>query len=245
MDNKTGFMPAGKIQWLLQSKAGIARSTTIFQPANLLTQAEQAVYANLKADKRRHDWLLGRYTAKQLIQQVAAQRTGQTIPLNTFSILGRPDGSPEVVWDDPPDNFACTISISHSADMAFCALVERANWPLGADVERIDRRIMGFIGAYLTAAERELIEQTVERLRPLHTTAIWSAKEAVLKALRVGLKQDTRTLSCLIAAVTTAPNDWTSFVVQWEEEPEERPLTGWWRMEGDFILAMAVQTEIV
>jgi 4'-phosphopantetheinyl transferase len=204
--------------------------------------AEQAIYANLKTEKRRHDWLLGRYTAKQLIQQVAHQQTGQTIPLGAFSILGRDDGSPAVVWDEPLLRFDCTISISHSAGRAFCALVERNDLPLGADVERIDARVLGFIGDYLTTAERELLAQTPEAGRPLHATAIWSAKEAVLKALRVGLKQDTRSLSCLIQPVVVPPDDWELFTTRWENWTLEQPsplLSGWWRVDDGFVLALA------
>jgi len=217
-------------------------STATLPPANLLSQAEQAIYTTLKADKRRSDWLLGRYTAKHLIQQVAEQRAGQTIPLTAFSILGRADGSPEVVWDTPAHGFDCTISISHSADKALCALVERNGWPLGADIEQISPHIMGFIGDYLTATERALIRQTAEALRPLHTTAIWSAKEAALKAMRIGLKQDTRSLSCLIGPIESPPDDWTPFTIQWEDLPLERPappLTGWWQVHDGFILALA------
>lgn len=242
MTNRLKFINENNIYWLLKwgssLGAGIVNSSGEFLSAN-----EQEVYGSLKFDKRRRDWLLGRYTAKHLIQQVVREKIGRLLPLTSFSVLGRPDGSPEVIWENPPDNFACTISISHSADMAFCTLVERADWPLGADIERVEGRIMGFITPYLTAAERDLIAQTAEGLRPLHTTAIWSAKEAVLKALRVGLKQDTRTLSCLVSPVAAPPDDWTRFMIQWEAGVEERPLSGWWRVQDDFILAVAVQME--
>lgn len=242
MNNRIEYDKNSNVHWLVE------RLTALLLPFgaladNLLSEDEQGIFYTLRTDKRRRDWLLGRYTAKHLVQQVVQQRTGQTIPLTSFSILGRPDGSPEVIWENQPDNFTCTISISHSADRAFCALVERADWPLGADVERVDGQIMGFIGRYLTAAERDLIAQTAEGLRPLYATAIWSAKEAVLKALRVGLKQDTRTLSCLISPVTAPPDEWTPFAIRWEGEGEERPLTGWWRVQDDFILAVAVQME--
>jgi len=237
-DNEARFLPAGEVYWLIQSRTTVLASSS----ANLLSQAEQAIFATLKTEKRRHDWLLGRHTAKHLIQQVAQQRTGQTTPLTTFSILGRADGSPEVIWNEPSVGFDCTISISHSADTALCALLERADWPLGADIERIDPRIMGFIGDYLTAAERDLISQLSEALRPLHTTAIWSAKEAVLKALRVGLKQDTRTLSCLISPVAIPPDDWLPFKIQWEASTVEwpTPLSGWWRVQDGFVLTLAL-----
>lgn len=233
------FLSENNLYWSLHTSSAVSAIHPSL--SNLLSETENDTYTNLRTDKRRQDWLLGRYTAKHLIQQVIREKTGQLLPLTSFSILGRPDGSPEVIWENPPDNFACTISISHSADMAFCALVERADWPLGADVERVDERIMEFIEAYLTAAENELLEQTAEGLRPLHTTAIWSAKEAVLKALRVGLRQDTRTLSCLIQPVTAPPDDWTPFAIQWEVGVEERPLTGWWRVFDDFALTFVTQ----
>jgi 4'-phosphopantetheinyl transferase len=242
-NNQVQFLEKGGVYWLQSSVATSLHAEYSWAQGSLLSDQETTLVASFKAEKRRRDWLLGRYTAKHLVQQVVREKTGQLPPLTSFSVLGRPDGSPEVVWKEQPDNFACTISISHSADVAFCALIERADWPLGADVERVDRRIMSFINDYLTAAEHELIEQTVEGWRPLHSTAIWSAKEAALKALRVGLRQDTRTLSCLVAPVAAPPDDWTPFIIQWEAGVKERPLTGWWRIEDNFILAMAVQTK--
>ncbi|MCB8986887.1 MAG: 4-phosphopantetheinyl transferase family protein [Ardenticatenaceae bacterium] len=43
--------------------------------------------------------------------------------------------------------------------------------------------------------------------------AVWSAKEAVLKALHLGLTVDTRCVECLIAPVAERPSTWTPFTI--------------------------------
>jgi 4'-phosphopantetheinyl transferase len=107
----------------------------------------------------------------------------------------------------------------------------------------IQPRITDFAGDYFTAAEQVLVERCAEAWRPALVTAIWSAKEAVLKALRAGLRQDTRSVSCLIEPIDFSPDDWTPFVIQWDERSLEQPLpqlTGWWQVQNDFVLALAL-----
>lgn len=55
----------------------------------LLTPAEQAVFEGLKSDKRRRDWLLGRWTGKRLVQALAEGYfcIGHGVPLDAVEIL--------------------------------------------------------------------------------------------------------------------------------------------------------------
>jgi 4'-phosphopantetheinyl transferase len=233
------------IYWLVQTITSPLLLHQKLPPSDLLSKDEKNIFNMLKTEKRRHDWLLGRWTAKHLVQQVAQEKLGRAIPLTGFSILARPDGSPQVIWEQPQPapGFDCTISISHSAGVSFCALVEEADWPLGADVELIQPRITGFASDYFTADEQALVERCAEAWRPTLVTAIWSAKEAVLKALRVGLKQDTRSVSCLVEPIESSPGDWTPFAIQWENSLLKRtapPLTGRWQIQEGFVLTLAV-----
>ena len=78
------------------------------------------------------------------------------------------------------------------------------------------------------------------------TTAIWSGKEAVLKALREGLRIDTRRITCQFAAFTAPPQDWTPFTVIVDEGLAAQfpgAWSGWWRVAGRFVLTMALLQE--
>ncbi len=236
------------IRWLVESAESTATRQALEQPSVFLSAAEEAVYETLKSKKRRRDWLLGRWTAKRLLRELAADWAGRDVPLSSIRIAARPDGSPGVRWDVPDGSLPeVSLSISHSHSHAFCAVVAAAGFPLGADIEVIEPRPPGFAADYFTAAERALVERAGDAFRPALETAIWSAKEAAFKAIRSGLTVDTRNVSCLIRDATT-PDDWTPFDVVWELVAPGLPaLGGWWRVwqEPDgqsFVMTLAAET---
>ena len=102
-----------------------------------------------------------------------------------------------------------------------------------------------FFTAAEVAAVRAVREQDVAPADIL-TTAIWSGKEAVLKALREGLRIDTRRITCQFAAFTAPPQDWTPFTVIVDEGLAAQfpgAWSGWWRVAGRFVLTMALLQE--
>jgi hypothetical protein len=64
-------------------------------------------------------------------------------------------------------------------------------------MEWVEARPAGFAEAYFTEAELEWVAQAGVEQDWL-VTAIWSAKEAALKAMRLGLTVDSRAVSCLV-----------------------------------------------
>jgi 4'-phosphopantetheinyl transferase len=78
------------------------------------------------------------------------------------------------------------------------------------------------------------------------TTAIWSGKEAVLKALREGLRIDTRRITCRFDEFVAPPQEWTPFAVIVDEGLAAQfpgVWSGWWRVEDRFALTMALLQE--
>ncbi len=244
------------IHWLTQSAAAHPDLVQgLSSPAGLLTPAEEARFEALKTDKRRRDWLLGRWTAKQLLQTVLAAKIGQPPSFQTITIYNQLNGAPVARYQHPfdeppplplPDRF--TLSISHAGDHAFCALVEQPNWPLGADIEQIMPRAAVFVSDYFTPAEQALLAQSPSEQYHMLVTAMWSAKEAALKALQLGLTVDTRAVSCLIAPVSAPPQTWTPFVIDLNGEllagklPASlagRRLDGWWQTIPGYVLTLA------
>lgn len=236
--------------------------------ADWLHPREQARLDTLKTEKRRQDWLLGRWTAKQLIGEVVAQKTGERPLPNSIEVSNSAMGDPIVNYKlrmvngkspicnlqsfdklrTPSSIFnlqsLLTLSISHAHAHAFCALVEKPEWPLGADMERIEPRAPEFVTDYFTKEEQALVDRASAEMRDVAVTAVWSAKEAVLKALHLGLTVDTRAVACLLAVGEERPLTWTPFTIHCDNTrlPQAAPpLTGWWRIYEDFVLTLVVR----
>jgi 4'-phosphopantetheinyl transferase len=230
------------IHWLTQTAAAHPDLAVGVPPPGVLSDRETAVFDALKTDKRRRDWLLGRWTAKHLVQQAVRECSGQTMPLDGISVLAGSDGAPQVHMRRLPlGSCPVSLSISHSNGTAFCAAVTRPGWPIGADIERIEPRRAEFVAQYFTAAEQALIETITPALRPTWTTAVWSAKEAALKAIHQGLKVDARSVSCLLPAQPEPPRDWVPFTIEWDKQRVQLapPLDGWWRVDNGYVLTAA------
>ena len=93
---------------------------------------------------------------------------------------------------------------------------------------------------------REVREREVARADIL-TTAIWSGKEAVLKALREGLRIDTRRITCRFDGFASPPQEWTPFTVVVDDGLAAQfsgAWSGWWRVKDRFVLTMALLEEM-
>jgi 4'-phosphopantetheinyl transferase len=230
--------------WLLQSTSDHPDLARGIAPQGLLSDSEQARLAVLKIDKRRRDWLLGRWTAKRLIQSYVERQTGLRLPLAALTIDTDPDGAPRLIADSPyhllPAIANLQLSISHSGDRALCALLEGAH--IGVDIERIEPRDWQFVEDYFTADEILRVRLAPVEQCEAATTAIWSAKESALKALRLGLSVDTRSVACAIAQPDPT-RDWGHVAYAFDGrmlELDTAPaLTGWWRVADGYVLTVA------
>jgi 4'-phosphopantetheinyl transferase len=153
-----------------------------------LTASETAALGGLRLDKRRTDWLLGRWAAKLAVRSAV----GHELPL--LEILADADGRPRVHAGEGADpTLAASLSISHSAGTGFGAAVV-GNRRIGCDVEAIEPRSEAFVADYFTTAERDAVAAIAEAERALVANLVWSAKESALKALGEGLRLDTRSV---------------------------------------------------
>jgi 4'-phosphopantetheinyl transferase len=231
---------------LLQTLAAHPALAEGVAPPGLLHPSEQAQLDAFRVVKRRRDWLLGRWTAKHLIQQYLFATTATHHSLPAILILPASDGAPYASLLTTPVSEPASrlsLSISHSADRSFCALTDEPGATVGADIERIEPREPGFVEQFFTPAEIAAVRAAPPDQRDMLITAIWSAKEAVLKALRVGLRADTRHLTCTMANVSALEGSWNPFLVEFNTpgfasfQPSQ--LTCWWQTMSDFILTLA------
>jgi 4'-phosphopantetheinyl transferase len=143
-----------------------------------------------------------------------------------------PDGAPRLrdypVW---------SLSISHSQGKALAALLKGG--VVGADLERVEGRAAVFVEDYFTEAERAAVGMVPAGERDGWITGIWSAKEAALKALRIGLGVDTRAVSCV---GTRLDGEWSPVDIRVDAGRlgEEARLREWWRLEGGYVLSVAI-----
>jgi 4'-phosphopantetheinyl transferase len=75
-------------------------------------------------------------------------------------------------------------------------------------------------------------------------TTIWSGKEAALKAIRQGLRVDTRDIYCQVKADDTLPQEWTALHLNWQRQEDKQQLpslSGWWKVDGQYVLTLAAQ----
>ncbi len=169
-------------------------------PRDLLSADELLVLAGLVVPKRRAEWLGGRMLAKALCRAHLARR-GWSLAKSDFSILRARDGSPKVFARDGAE-LPITVSLSHSHGRAVAAVCDGAGAPLGIDLELCEPRARAFVEDFFTSREVVWVDEAEEGARA--ATEIWSLKESALKALRVGLGADTRSVEARPRAVVRA-----------------------------------------
>jgi len=220
-----------EVRWLEQSLADVRA------PLDWLSAAEVARLNVMRVPKRRDDWRLGRWTAKQAVAAYL------DLPSDAWALAGieiRPadSGAPEVFLHDGPA--AVSISLTHRDGIAACALAP-AGIAVGCDLELVEPRGEAFIADYFTAREQELIARTPQPERFRVVALLWSAKESTLKVLRTGLRLDTRDVEVTLAdelPKSSPENLWRPL----RSLAYEQEYSGWWQIGGDLIRTLMSST---
>jgi 4'-phosphopantetheinyl transferase len=238
------------IHWTLLSDLSAGSAAP---PPAWLGPAERRRAQGLLVEKRRADWLLGRLAAKRLVARILAEVVRMDLPLDAFDIVTEPSGAPVVRLADG-GTLPVGVSISHSEGTAFCAAWSDAGGILsvGADLERIAPRPEGFVRDFFRPAEAAAWEALPAGSgRDLFASAVWSAKEAVLKALRLGLSVDTRSVEILLSEEEASGagglprpdgGGWKGFAACCSPglPGGEVPIAGFWREKDGFVMTVAV-----
>ncbi len=212
--------PAIDVYWLECSREELPATN------RWLSEEELRTGQALRVPKRRDDWRLGRWTAKQA---VAAYLGLKSDPASLAAIEIRPalSGAPEAILRQHPA--PVSISISHSDSLAACAITGHGGL-IGCDLEQIEPHSEAFIADYFVESEQALLARSPATDRPWLATLLWSAKESALKALHEGLRLDTR-------SVEAQPRfgdglEWRPVTVVAEGG---RRFEGWWRRDGSMV----------
>lgn len=259
------------IHWLIQSTLDHPALAAGAPPAGLLSAPELTRWAQLRGAKRQQEWLLGRWTAKQLVCAYLAQSGRPQPALDKLIIENDPQGAPYVVGDgnlmldqgsDPVRRrLPLRLSISHSHGYACCALLPLTqpatlhppssipNQPssIGVDLELIQPWDPAFVQDFFTPDEKTLMMAAPHAVQDLLATAIWSAKEAVCKALGMALRLDGGQIACLPQLPDpNSPAEWLEcWVTPNPALPQaESAIRAWWRLHEGFVLTLAILQEI-
>lgn len=136
-------------------------------PGTALSEPEAARYAAFRIEKRRKEWLAGRLAAKSLLTSGGGNPADFEISMDK---LGRPCCG------------GALVSITHSNGWAAAAAKPGSSF-LGLDLEKIEERHRAWYADYFHPQELPLRD-------PSEATRLWTIKEALLKALGLGLMAD-------------------------------------------------------
>ncbi len=146
--------------------------------------------------------------------------------LQNIEVIPADSGAPMAFVEREPANAA--ISISHRDHVAICA-VGAAGIALGCDLEVVEPRTTAFIRDYFTTEEQAFIFSQKDEERSFAAALLWSAKESALKALSIGLRADTRSLSVCVTQAADQERNWSPLIVHLRDAGD---LDGWWQRSG-------------
>jgi 4'-phosphopantetheinyl transferase len=217
------------MKWLAHGEHEVPAGTQWLSPR------ERTALAGIRYTKRYTEFLTRRFTAKRALATLL-QRDPSPAALAAIEIGNHPGGAPYVALDGLPAPIE--VSISDRAGWAVC-LVGRPGsglGPLGVDLEIVEARSDAFVDDFFTAAERDFVRAApAGEARDEAANLIWSAKEAALKVLKVGLRADTREVEVEIDRGRRV-DGWAALRVTVRGGAA---LPGWWRRDGVFLLTVA------
>jgi 4'-phosphopantetheinyl transferase len=206
-------------------------------PDDFLSVEEKKRLSELRFQKRRLDWLRGRWTAKKLLLQADPACGG--LPIQAIQVANEPEGAPYLLIEGSR-RYPWTLSISHCGPYALCALAENR---MGCDLEHIERRPDIFVEDFFTRTEVQRVRDSPQgELRSILVNLVWSMKEAVLKSIGKGLRLDTRMVEVdpphdLSLEEALEPG-WKP--VQVLSPAISQPIAAWWQLKNDYVLTLAV-----
>lgn len=99
-----------------------------------------------------------------------------------------------------------SFNLAHSEELALMAIVE--DRLVGVDIERINANadVVALSAVACTPRERKALQALPERMRPAAFYEIWTRKEALLKAIGVGLAHPPNELDVTVVRVPEWPS---------------------------------------
>ncbi|MHC1783771.1 MAG: 4'-phosphopantetheinyl transferase superfamily protein [Anaerolineaceae bacterium] len=191
---------------------------------------EREEFRKFAVPKRGMEWLFSRWMVKKL----AAEAIGET-DLRLLRIRKETGGVPYVEF---AGRRAGWLSLSHSHLGVLAAFSLEDDCRFGADLEHLEPRSPGLLNDFFTPAEGAWVASLPEHEQTLAANLVWSAKEAYLKAIGIGLQIDTRNVDIQNCQLDEN-NGWQSlgFCVNSVADPSWRLF---YRCKEDYILTLCL-----
>lgn len=220
------------IYWFEQTVADVPHAN------DWLSARERDRLSSLRFLKRRADWRLGRWTAKNAL---AAYLPYPSERFQDIEIWPNSSGAPAVFIANRRS--ALEISLSHRAGRGACALAT-SQMAIGCDLELVEPRSSNFIDDYFVPEERQMLAKVETDNRDCLVALLWSAKESALKALQAGLRMDTCCLTVkLNPSLETLSETPVPGIPKWRpleiRYANECTLHGWWQHNSVFVRTVA------
>ena len=205
-----------------------------------LSAVELAYTARMRFTKRRSEWRLARWTAKQaLARTLGVEATVAGLRRIEVRALLEPDvrGAPYVVVDGEPATTA--VSLTDRAGWAACVVAPHG--PIGCDLELDEPRSDAFVRDYLTETEQRVVaDPPLGLTRDAAANLLWSAKESALKVLRTGLRRDTRSVE---VALHEGEGEGGWRVLEVRDLTSGDCFPGWWHQFSRFLFTVTASYE--
>ena len=206
--------------WLTRSLADVPAAD------DWLSARERAALADLRAERRRADWRLGRWAAKAALAARSGASTGE------LEIVASDDGAPEAYVCG--ERAGAALSLSHRNGRAL-AVVADVDTAIGCDLEAVEPRSGAFMRTWLAPAERASVLAVGGGEGARLANLLWTAKEAAAKARREGLRLDVREATVSLEWEPSSQGEWRPLGVHWDREGVS--VRGWWREESSWVFA--------
>ena len=192
-------------------------------------------FRQMRFPKRRIEWLSGRLAAKKLI--VTCVPDMENVPFAQITIANSAAGAPYARTADKI--LPIQLSISHREGWAAAAVSLNTGISQGIDLEWVEDHPVSFYEDFFTADEVRALGEYAAKQRAWVGSLMWSAKEAVLKALGQGLRMDTRAVEVLRIAESKG-DGWGEIELR-VANMENENWFGFWRNQGQHVLTLAVR----
>jgi phosphopantetheinyl transferase len=199
-----------------------------------LSLAEQNRYHQFRFPKRQNEWLLGRWAAKNLLRNLL---TGSdTFQFRDLSIQNEDSGAPFAMWND--QRLEGSLSISHRGEQAVSAFCYDPDISIGIDLEEMEAKSRGFVEDYFTKPEAGMVFALSIEKQALAASLLWSGREAIVKALQIGLRIDTRQMAFNLPSLATNV-DWQPIEIL-QCPAEGKNLKLFWRKLNHDLITLAI-----
>lgn len=209
----------------------------------ILNPTERKHWGFMRAvEKRRREWLMGRWAAKEAVRRLLEQYADLQLSPADIEIVPDPFGCPQIRSAAIPVTIDPAISIAHSHGTAVALAVLGPGQLVGIDLEHLNQGRENFQSVAFSPDERSLLAALASERRDEWALRMWCAKEAVGKALGRGLSAGLLSfhISNMITAAGIVELELRDHALEQFPHLRDKSLTVYTARESDFVFSAII-----